>query len=102
MQVRVAELLRVRHAKARGPARERSDVADLAAGLGVERRAVERDLHLFAGRGRVDFRATLQDRLDAALVHEPLVATECARGIERFGPAQVHAELARRARALAL
>ena len=102
VQVRVAELARVGDAECRRAVRERADVADLAAGLGVEGRAVEHDLRVVALGGRVDFGAVLQDREHPALALELFIAAELAFGIERPGRAQVDAELAGGARAIAL
>ena len=88
----------VRHAP---PFGELAAIADLAARLGVERRAVEHDDAALARRERFDPRAVLVERDDAAFVRQRVVAAEArlrAVVVERLA----HLELARGARALAL
>jgi len=53
---------------------ENAVIADLAALLGVERRAVEHDLRLVAARDRVDRLAVAQQRDHATIGFESFVA----------------------------
>src|SRR5688572_6548936 len=103
VQVGIAELAGVADLESRrGPARERPDVADLPAGFGVERRAVEDDLYLVARSGGIDLGAALQDGEHLALALEVVVAAERALCVERLRRAQVDSELAGRPGTLAL
>jgi hypothetical protein len=58
----VGALLHVLDNRAAALADHRAGVADLTAGLGVERRLVDDDSDAFAGTGRLDAVAVLDDR----------------------------------------
>ena len=80
---------------------ELAAVADLPAGLGVERRRVEHDDTALSGGERVDLRAVLVERDDAPVLGERLVTAK-ARLRPLVGERVAHLELRRCTRALAL
>ena len=81
MQEDAGHLLGVRHLGLAGFGADEAGVADLAAGLGVERRLVDDDLHLGTGFGRIDPRAIAYQRPDLALGLLGVVAEKLGRAL---------------------
>ncbi len=86
----------------RASALEHARIADLAARLGIERRALEHHDALLARRQRLDALTTAQQRDDGARRRERVVAAELAAHFDLRTTTQVDAEAAGRAGALAL
>ena len=102
MRVDGAALLRVRHRELRAHVAELTRIADLAAGLRVERRAIEDDFALLAGVQHLDFLAVLEQRDDLADIRHALVAEEAGLAFELDARGHVHLEVAAATRTFAL
>ena len=99
---RGAAFLRVGDRELRAHVAELARVADLAAGLRIERSAVEHDFAFVAGVERLHCRAALEQRDDLADVGGGFVAEEVRLVFEANAARHVDAELARGLRLLAL
>ena len=94
MRVRTAALLRVRDHEQRAHRGQLARVPDLAAGLGVEGRAIEHHLARFAGLERLDRRAVLQQRHHPAARLQALIALKQRARVHGGRRALLGAELA--------
>src|SRR5215469_8379908 len=99
VRVRRAALQRIGDDEARAARGELACIADLAAGLGVERCAIEHYLARIALLERFDLGPLLEQRYDPRGIAQALVAAEQRGRLEPGIAAQIDAELARLLRA---
>ncbi len=98
MDEHARHLVRIGHPRGAALGADQPGIADLAAGLGVERRLVHDDLHSGAGRRGIDLRAVLHQRQDLPRGMLGVVAEKLGRAL-RFGDVIPDGRIRRLARA---